>query len=438
MRALEFRLGPRVILLTVVLAALAILMITAACAPAPTSAPLTAAPQVQPTTPPPTAAPEAKELKIGASVSLTGNFAQPGKFVNDGYLLWEEQVNKKGGIKVGNDVYKVKMIIYDDQSDPNTAVRLAEKLITEDKVNFMFGPYGSGMTNAVAAITDKYKVILIAAAGNADTLFEQGYQYFFVLARPAGSLINPFVEMLEQLPTPPSTIALVAKDDIFPQVQHKSLLPFLDEQGKFKVVFDQTYPKDATDFSTLITQLKARNPDVIIQMGHQPDCTVFLSQLKEQRVSPKAYFCSGPDMRDFYKAMGKDAAYSFGYTLGWDPNVKWKDDVFGSASDYIELFRAKYGTEPGYNNVNASGAGVLLQKALEQAGTTDPTVVRDTLRGIEIEIGAGPIKFGDDGRNLLAQAPVQQIQKDGTVVLVWPLDRRTAEPVYPAPSWDQR
>ena len=88
--------------------------------------------------------------------------------------------------------------------------------------------------------------------------------------------------------------------------------------------------------------------------------------------------------------------------------------------------------------MNASGAGVLLQKALEQAGTTDATAVRDTLRKIQLEIGAGPIQFGEDGRNVLAQAPVQQIQANGTVILVWPLDRRTEDPTYPAPGWDQR
>jgi branched-chain amino acid transport system substrate-binding protein len=103
-----------------------------------------------------------KVLKLGASVGITGRLAKEGGYVKDGYTLWMEEVNKKGGIKVGNDRYKVEIVFYDDKSDPQTGAKLTEKLITEDKVKFILGPFGSGITLATSAIAEKYKVLTVA------------------------------------------------------------------------------------------------------------------------------------------------------------------------------------------------------------------------------------------------------------------------------------
>ena len=108
-----------------------------------------------------------KVLKLGASVGMTGRLAKEGGYVKDGYTLWMEMVNAKGGIKVGNDNYKVEIVFYDDKSDPQTGAKLTEKLITEDKVKFILGPFGSGITLATSAIGEKYKVLTVACQANA-------------------------------------------------------------------------------------------------------------------------------------------------------------------------------------------------------------------------------------------------------------------------------
>jgi ABC-type branched-subunit amino acid transport system substrate-binding protein len=118
-----------------------------------------------------------KVLKLGASVCITGRLAKEGGYVKDGYTLWMEEVNRKGGIKVGSDRYKVEIIFYDDKSDPQTGAKLTEKLITEDKVKFILGPYGSGITLATSAIGEKYKVLTVACQANANNIYERGFKY---------------------------------------------------------------------------------------------------------------------------------------------------------------------------------------------------------------------------------------------------------------------
>ena len=126
-----------------------------------------------------------KVLKLGASVCITGRLAKEGGYVKDGYTLWMEEVNKKGGIKVGNDRYKVEIVFYDDKSDPQTGAKLTEKLITEDKVKFILGPYGSGITLATSAIGEKYKVLTVACQANAVNIYERGFKYIISILPPA-------------------------------------------------------------------------------------------------------------------------------------------------------------------------------------------------------------------------------------------------------------
>ena len=136
-----------------------------------------------------------KVLKLGASVGITGRLSKEGGYVKDGYTLWMEEVNKKGGIKVGNDRYKVEIIFYDDKSDPQTGAKLTEKLITEDKVKFILGPYGSGITLATSAIGEKYKVLTVACQANAVNIYERGFKYIISILPPATYYLRPVVDL---------------------------------------------------------------------------------------------------------------------------------------------------------------------------------------------------------------------------------------------------
>src|SRR4030043_1940425 len=186
-----------------------------------------------------------KVLKLGASVCVTGRLAKEGGYVKDGYTLWMEEVNKKGGIKLGNDRYKVEIVFYDDKSDPQTGAKLTEKLITEDKVNFILGPYGSVITLATSAIGEKYKVLTVTCQANANNIYERGFKYIISILPPATYYLRPVVDLALKVNPKVETAAVIWADDAFPEYCGKGARDYVLEK-KIKLVYEGKYPKDAT------------------------------------------------------------------------------------------------------------------------------------------------------------------------------------------------
>ncbi len=156
-------------------------------------------------------------VKIGAAVSLTGNFAREGNLLKNGYAYWEKLINEAGGIDVAGKKTKVEVIYYDDESKPQSSARLTEKLITEDNVKFILGPYSSGIATATAAISEKYKVVTMTPMATADSLYQRGYKFIFCPAPLASTTLDPMLELIKKLPNPPTTVAIAGPDDLFPE-----------------------------------------------------------------------------------------------------------------------------------------------------------------------------------------------------------------------------
>jgi branched-chain amino acid transport system substrate-binding protein len=151
-------------------------------------------------------------IKFGCAISLSGVFAHEGKLQKDGLDLWVETVNRTGGINVGKEKYKVEVVYYDDKSDTMTSTKLVEKLITDDKIKFIFGPFGSGATFATGAIAEKYKVIMIAPMGSSPEIYERGYKYLFGVVRTMDLSYENEAEFLSQLEPRPKTLAIIAQN----------------------------------------------------------------------------------------------------------------------------------------------------------------------------------------------------------------------------------
>src|SRR5512139_1046239 len=149
-------------------------------------------------------------LKFGAAVSLTGGQSRFGNMVKNGYELWKDYVNDKGGIDVGGKRFKVTVIYYDDQSDPQVSAKLTEKLITEDKVQFLLGPYSSGITLATSAIAEKYDMINMACTANAGSVYTRGYKNVFSILPPAGAILHSFLDMLTTFKPAPKKLAMIS------------------------------------------------------------------------------------------------------------------------------------------------------------------------------------------------------------------------------------
>lgn len=376
----------------------------------------------------------ADKIVFGAALSLTGKLAKEGNLVKDGYELWKEVVNKKGGINVGGKKYLVDIKYYDDESDPNRGAKLVEKLITEDKIKLILGPYGSESVFATSAISEKYGAIMVQGGAAADKLYTRGFKNLFGIYTVATEYMDDILNMLKNKNPKPSTVAIVYSNDLFSTQVAQGAKASAQKYG-YNVVLFQDYPKGTQDLSTVIAQIKGKNPDIIIGCGHFQDTIVIVKQCKDYKVNPKALaFSVGPTLPDFVDSLKGDSEYVFG-SAQWTKSLKYKDPVFGSNTEFVKMFKAKYKEDPNYHSAGGAAAAVIFQRAIEKAGTfTDIAKIREALSNFNEETLFGKIKFDKTGKVIEKGMAVVQILK-GTQVTVFPEAVAEGKMIYPKPAW---
>jgi branched-chain amino acid transport system substrate-binding protein len=375
-------------------------------------------------------------LKIGAPLAATGPDAREGALTKDGYDLWAEAVNARGGVKVGNASYKVQIVYYDDQSKPQTSAELTDKLITQDKVAFLLGPYGSPATFADAAIAEKYRMPMVESNGAARRIFQQGYKYVFGVLSPADEYAAAMLKAAVTLSPRPQTVAILSADDLFSLEVANGAKEWADHNG-LKVVYFQKYPANAADMSAPLTAIKSLRPDILIGSGHLQESLLIMKQAQTLGVNLKFFgFTVGPTTPDFVKSLGPAAEDVFASSQ-WTPDVKYSGPLFGSAQNFAKIFDTRYGFVPDYHAAQSAAGGLTLQLAIEKAGTLEPQKVRDALAGLDVTTFYGRIKFNAQGLDVYKPMVTVQIQH-GQAVTVWPADIASAKAVYPTPAWTAR
>ena len=380
--------------------------------------------------------PVAGTLKFGAAVSLTGANSNEGKLTQDGYNFWKKTVNDAGGMAVGTQRYMVDIKFYDDESSPDTSAKLTEKLITDDKVNFVLGPYGTSQTLSASAITEKYKMPMVEANGAAEAIFNRGFRYVFSPMTPAKFYLRGIVDAcLDKDPTI-KTMALLADNDAFSVEVADGTQSYAKDKG-LTVVYYEKVPADTKDVSAQLTQIKPKNPDLFISSGHYASAALVMKQSKELKFNPKAFgFSVGPSLPQFTDSLKTDADYVFGGTQ-WTPSLKFQDEQFGTAADYATKFKAFAGYDPAYQNAESTCAGQCFQQAIAKAGSIDSEKVRDALASLQFKSFYADVKFDSRGINVDKPMAAEQIQS-GKKVTVWPKEAASGPVVYPTPAWDKR
>jgi len=375
---------------------------------------------------------------FGAAVSLTGSQSKEGGLTKQGYDLWLDWINARGGILTNNVKHPVQIIYEDDQSNANLSATLVEKLITVEKAQFILGPYGSSATASDAIVVEKDGIPMVEANGAAQSIFSHGYKYTFGVLSPANKYLTGVLDMAATLSPKPTTIAMLSANDNFSLEVAKAVTDYAPSQG-MQVVFNKSYPAAAPDVSGLISQAKAANPDIVMNSGHLAEAIAINKAAKQLGLTAKIFAYSvGPSTPDFISALGPDANYVYDGSQ-WTPQVKYKPSFYLSVSDYVKAYEAKYNsTEPPDYHVAESTAGCLaFEKAIENAGSLDPVKVRDALAALDVMTFFGEIKFDSRGINTFKPMVVEQIQ-NGTHYTVFPADVANGKPQYPTPSWSSR
>ena len=377
----------------------------------------------------------AQTVTFGASVQLTGPVANTGRYYKDAYEFAIDKINAAGGVKVGAQQQKIALSLLDNQSDVNLSVRQYTQLLTQDKVNFLLGPFASNFVLADSSIAEKSSVPMVQGGGASDEIYARGYKYIFGTLPPATDYFGSTIDAMQKLNPAPKTVALLYADDSFDVSVAKGTRDLLKKAG-LKTVLDERYSTNATDFSVLLSQIKSNNADAVLVAGHETEVLNFIRQAKSLNVSPKFYsFTVGVPSEDFRKALGKDANGASGMTA-WLPSTSLKDKWFGDAEQFAKAYKAKFGYDPDYHAAAGVAAVEALVNAIEAAGSLDANKVRDALAKTNFESVYGHIAFNEKGQINLPQIMIQ-IQND-KVVPIYAGKGFENKLEYPLPPWDKR
>jgi len=378
----------------------------------------------------------AQNITIGMTVSKTGNMNVDSLEQYRGFELWRDNVNAAGGIKAGGKSYKVQFVSYDDESNVKRVQQLYSRMILQDNADFLFSPYSSSLTATAAIVTEQYGKIMIttgAAEGKAYTL---GNHNLFQMFAPGTEYLKGALDALKSK-DPKATVAFVYEDASFSNSVVDPAKAYAQQAG-VNVVFSERYAPNTTDFSALIDKVIASKATVLMGGGHYADGSTLAKQLYEHKVPLKMVALLVAPDSDKWPELG-DAAVGVIVPSQWEPQVTIKAQYGPSGADFAKWYKAKYNSEPSYESAGGYAAGLVLQRAIEQAGGTDTAKVADGLNKTDITTFYGRTKFStaaaDHGLQVGHVMVLAQWQKDksGKPVkqVVWPLAAKSANLVYP-------
>jgi len=364
-------------------------------------------------------------IVLGSANSLTGKYSSNGIDTQNGYDFAVKRINEMGGVKVGGKTYNLEVKYYDDESTPARTAQLLERLIEQDGVKYVLGPYSSPTTIAAAPVVEKYQVPMVEAEGASRALFNKGYKYTFAVLSTSeqylSSSIDLAAEVAEQNGKKPSDVrvAMVFENDAFSLDVRAGVVDQMKKYG-MQTVIDDKMPADLSDISATLTKVKALKPDVLVVSGHNKGAVTATRQIKELQVQVPIIamtHCEGAKVTDQFGA----AANGFLCPTQWAETLSYSDKYFGSAADYDKAIKAAY---PDYSVVpyqvaQASAAVLVWKEAFEKANSLDPQKVRDAIAATDIGTFYGPIKFSEAGNNIAKPMVLRQIQ-DGEYNVVAP------------------
>jgi branched-chain amino acid transport system substrate-binding protein len=356
-------------------------------------------------------------IRIGAPLPITGPLSPEAVKQQRGYDLWAEAANQAGGVKVGAKRMKVEIVYVDYQSNTPRAVQAAERLITQDKVQFLFSPFGSGATKAASSVSERYGVPTIAATASSAQVYDQGYKYLFGTFTPNDTLTEPLSDIVRKQAAGVQRVAILARNDLFPLAIAQEMEKSAKKRG-MSVVYFEKYAIGTLDHASALTQIKAQAPHWIFATGYTNDLVLIRKQMADLRLeAPVVTMIAAPAYQEWIDATGK-LSENVTSAAWWHPAVRYKGkDLFGTTEAFVKRFEAKYKTTPDYAEASAAAAGAILQMAIEKAGTVDRAKVRDALAGFNETTFWGPVKFGPTGQIVSLEPPVFQIQQGKPTVI---------------------
>lgn len=365
-------------------------------------------------------------ITIGFAMNLTGREAPQAAGHMQAYELWAEMVNEKGGLHIpeyGKRI-PVKFVYYDSKSDPATAVRIYEKLINEDKVDVIFTPQGTSSHFAIAPLAEKYKIPMVGSTAASVKIRDLKTRYFWFTSPLADRYMRALVDLVKDLKV--KKVAIIYAQELFTRENLQFLEPYAKEAG-LDVVLLKDYPIAEKDLTTVLSEIKGKDPDAVLALCYAPDSFTMTAQAQEVGLNPKLFYqLIGPAVVAYEPKFGA-AADGIACMGHWSPKLK-----FPGAKEFYDRFVAKFNAKPDYlNSVLGFIAAQVMQQAIEKVGL-DREKLRDAIAGNEFQTINGTIRY--EGVESTIPGMVLQYQQ-GEKEIIWPPEYATAKPLYPKPAW---
>lgn len=392
----------------------------------------------------PAATGETQTAIIGFTASLTGKLNVESTRQNNGLNLWIEQVNEAGGVELADGsrvLFQSKF--YDDESNKDRVQELYTRLATEDNANFLISPYSSGLTEAAAVIAEQNGRIMITTGAAADETYAQGYTLVYQTYTPASRYLTGAIDMLADMAPELKKIAIVHENDKFSTSVVEAVRGYAEEQG-YEIVLFEGYDSGTTDFAPIINKVQQAQPEVILGGGHFQDGSTLAKQIAEKNVPAQfmALLVAPPEPN--FAELG-DAALGVVGPSQWEPQAAYTEadatsgmEWFGpEGEEFVSAYEEAYGEEPSYHAAGGYMAGLILQRAVEEAGSLETEAVQAALDAMNVMTFYGAIAFDttEDQHGLQVGHEMVYVQwqagDNGELAkeIVWPADVATAEAV---------
>jgi len=393
----------------------------------------------------PASASDPEKIVVGHSVCLSGTYAKAGEQAYGGIKAITEWVNNVyGGVEVAGKKVPLEYIYYDCESKKEAVTSLLERLITDEKVNFVLAPYSSGLTLAGAPVAEKYGIVYMDHGGASDRIFQQGYEYIVQTIGPGTRYHVGTLDMIHEVDPAAKRVALAYEDSEFARMTLKGAEEHAKKLG-FEVVFKRTYPKGVTDLTPLLSDLKIVKPEIVIGGGHYEDGQLFCRQMADLDINVKALsLIASATLPAYYEALGTAAEgvmgpshWEYGVTYSAEGARKVGLDWIGPSQDeFVELFKKALGKEvvPDYHAAEAGAAILALVKAIEMVDSLDSDEVRAALGELEFMSFYGGWDVDETGLQI-GHSMVDMQWQNGKRVIVWPPEAKIGEVWYPKPDF---
>ena len=376
-------------------------------------------------------------IKLGAALSLTGKHAAGGTHTKNGYDLAVRKINDKGGVKIGGTAYELDVLYYDDESTPQRSTVLVERLILEDGVRFILGPYSSLLTKAAVPIIEQHRVPMVEANGASRDVFSRGYRYLFSVLSTSELYLTQVIDLAvayaAKFGKAPNelTLAIATDDGPFAHDARAGVLASIKEHG-VNLVVDDRLPPELDDMSMTLSKVEELKPDMLVVSGHDEGALTAVQQLEALQVRVPMIALTHCDSAQLETKFTKAASHIF-CPQQWHRSLKHEGALFGSAEDFARAFETVYGYAPPSQAAQSAAAVYVFADALERAQSLDAEKVRDAIAATDLVTFYGPIKFDEAGASIAQRKILTQII-DGRYVVVAPEGAGGQEPVIPRPA----